>query len=71
MAKNNKENETPEVAVVPQTAPKKSPETVIEEDAQRRKAQGLPYEMARKVAVAQAAKIKAGPAFKAPKKGGK
>lgn len=70
MAKKE-ETETPELAAAPQAAPKKSPETVIEEDAQRRKAQGLPYEMARKVAVAQATKTKAGPAFKAPKKGGK
>ena len=69
MAKNNKEIENPELAVATQAAPKKSPETVIEEDAQRRKEQGLPYEMARKVAVAQAAKTKAGPAFKTSTKG--
>lgn len=77
MAKKDKETEAAteaEVTVSPETlaAKAKSPED-IEKDAQARKAQGLPYEMARKAAVAQAAKDKAGPAYKqsAKKKGGK
>lgn len=65
MAKD-KNSVTPETA-----APALSPEDKIEADAQARKAQGLPYEMARKVAVAQAAKDKTGPAFLKNKKAGK
>ena len=64
MAKDKDNKVTPETAAAHAAA---SPEQ-IEEDAQRRKAAGIPYEQARKLAVRQSEKALAGPAWK---KGGK
>lgn len=63
MAKKEETKISPETAA----AKAKSPED-IENDAQARKGAGLPYEMARQCAVAQANKDANGPAYK---KGGK
>lgn len=60
MAKTNENKVTPETAAAPAA---KSPDA-IEEDAQRRKAAGIPYESARRLAIRQAEKELAGPAWK-------